>query len=141
GKDKKALVNWFIGPLLSEANIRGLSISGLNIPSANLLELVGFVERNEISHLSAKTVLSEMIISGKRAEEIIKEKNLIQISDSSELIKIAEEVIAENSKSVADYKSGKENALMFLVGQLMRKSKGKANPKVAKELLKEKLDA
>ncbi len=141
GQDKKALVNWFIGPLLSEANIRGLSISGLNISSANLLELVGFVERNEISHLSAKTVLSEMIISGKRAEEIIKEKNLIQISDSSELIKIAEEVIAENSKSVADYKSGKENAIMFLVGQLMRKSKGKANPKVAKELLKEKLDA
>jgi aspartyl-tRNA(Asn)/glutamyl-tRNA(Gln) amidotransferase subunit B len=82
-----------------------------------------------------------MIISGKPAGEIIKEKNLLQISDSGELVKLAEEVIAENLKSVADYKSGKENAIMFLVGQLMRKSKGKANPKVAKELLKEKLDA
>jgi aspartyl-tRNA(Asn)/glutamyl-tRNA(Gln) amidotransferase subunit B len=141
GKDKKLVVNWFIGPLLSESNIRGLSISGLNISSVNLLELIGFVERNEISHLSAKMVLSEMILSGKAAGVIIKEKNLIQISDSGELKKIAAEVIAENAKSVADYKSGKENALMFLVGQLMRKSSGKANPKIAKELLKERLDA
>ena len=141
GKDKKLVVNWFIGPLLSEANIRGLSIAGLNISPANLLELLGFVERNEISHLSAKTVLSEMIVNNKTAGVIIKEKNLVQISDSGELKKIAEEVIAENYKSVTDYKSGKENALMFLVGQLMRKSGGKANPKIAKELLKEKLDA
>ncbi len=141
GKDKKLVVNWFIGPLLSEANIRGLTVAGLNISSGDLLELLSFVERNAISHLSAKVVLTEMIASRKGAREIIKEKNLAQISDSGELKKIAEEVINENSKSVMDYKSGKENALMFLVGQLMRKSKGKANPKIAKELLKEKLDA
>lgn len=141
GKDKKLVVNWFIGPLLSAANIRGLNISGLNISPANLLELLGFVENNQISHLSAKAVLNEMIDSRKAAGEIIKEKNLIQISDSGELKKIADEVIAENPKSIMDYKSGKENALMFLVGQLMRKSGGKANPKIAKELLKERLDA
>ena len=141
GKDKKLVVNWFIGPLLSEANSRGLSVSGLGLPSGNLLELLSFVERNAISHLSAKMILTEMIDSKKTAGEIIKKKNLIQISDSGELNKIAEEIISENPKSVADYKSGKENALMFLVGQLMRKSKGKANPKIAKELLKEKLDA
>jgi aspartyl-tRNA(Asn)/glutamyl-tRNA(Gln) amidotransferase subunit B len=141
GKDKKLVVNWFIGPLLSEANIRGLSISGLNISSANLLELLNFVEKNELSHLSAKTVLSEMIVNSKTAGMIIKEKNLVQISDSGELKKLAEEIILQNPKSVTDYKSGKDNALMFLVGQLMRKSEGKANPKIAKELLKEKLDA
>jgi aspartyl-tRNA(Asn)/glutamyl-tRNA(Gln) amidotransferase subunit B len=141
GRDKKLVVNWFIGPLLSEANSRGLTISGLNISSSNLLELLDFVERNAISHLSAKAVLTEMINSGKRAGGIIKEKNLVQISDSGELKKIAEEVIGENPKSVIDYKSGKENALMFLVGQLMRKSGGKANPKIAKELLKERLNA
>ncbi|MFA5287708.1 MAG: Asp-tRNA(Asn)/Glu-tRNA(Gln) amidotransferase GatCAB subunit B, partial [Candidatus Omnitrophota bacterium] len=141
GKDKKLVVNWFIGPLLSEANIRGLSISGLNISSANLLELLNFVEKNELSHLSAKTVLSEMIVNSKTAGMIIKEKNLAQISDSGELKKLAEEIILQNPKSVTDYKSGKDNALMFLVGQLMRKSEGKANPKIAKELLKEKLDA
>lgn len=141
GKDKKLVVNWFIGPLLTEANSRGLSVLALNITSGKLLGLLSFVENNAISHLTAKLVLTDMIDSGKTAEEIIKEKNLAQVSDSGELKKIAKEVIAENSKSVVDYKSGKENALMFLVGQLMRKSNGKANPKIAKELLKEMLDA
>jgi aspartyl-tRNA(Asn)/glutamyl-tRNA(Gln) amidotransferase subunit B len=141
GKDRKLIVNWFIGPLLSEANSRGVKISDLNISSARLLELLGFVERNEISNLSAKAVLSEMIDSTTTAGEVIRKKNLIQISDSGELNKIASEVIDENPKSVSDYKSGKGNALMFLVGQLMRKSSGKANPKIAKELLKERLNA
>ncbi|MBN2831394.1 MAG: Asp-tRNA(Asn)/Glu-tRNA(Gln) amidotransferase subunit GatB [Candidatus Omnitrophica bacterium] len=141
GKDKKMLVNWFIGPLLSEANSRSLKISGLNISSAGLLELLGFVERNEISNLSAKVVLTEMLDSQKSAAGIIKEKNLIQISDTESLKEIMVQVIDENPKSVSDYKAGKENALMFLVGQLMRKSGGKANPKIAKELLKERLNA
>jgi aspartyl-tRNA(Asn)/glutamyl-tRNA(Gln) amidotransferase subunit B len=141
GKDKKLLANWFIGPLLSEANNHNLSISGLGISSAGLLELLGFVERNEVSNLSAKAVLAEMLDSKKPASHIIKERNLIQISDTGALKEIMKRVIDENPKSVSDYKSGKENALMFLVGQLMRKSKGKANPKVAKELLKEELNA
>ena len=141
GKDKKPIVNWFIGPLLAEANNRNLSISGLNISSAHLLELLGFLSRNEISNLAAKAVLSDMIDTAKSPEEIIKSKNLIQISDGGALKEIMEEVISENQKSVADYKSGKENALMFLVGQLMRKSQGKANPKIARELLKERLNA
>lgn len=140
-KDKKGVVNWLIGPLSFEANSRALNISDLNIAPAGLLELLGFVEKNEISHLSAKAVLTEMIDSGKTPGVIIKEKNLIQISDSSVLKKIMEEVINGNPNPVADYKSGKENALMFLVGQLMRKSGGKANPKTAQALLKERLDA
>ena len=140
-KDKKGVVNWLIGPLSFEANSRALNISDLNISPAGLLELLGFVEKNEISHLSAKAVLTEMIDSGKTPGVIIKEKNLIQISDSSALKKIMEEVINENPNPVADYKLGKENALMFLVGQLMRKSGGKANPKTAQALLKERLDA
>jgi len=139
--DKKALVNWFIGPLLSEANNRNLTLANLNIPTKDLLELVSFVERDEISHLCAKSVLTEMIDSRKSASIIIKEKNLIQISDTSALKSILEEVIKENPKSVADYKAGKANALMFLVGQLMRKSKGKANPKTVQELLKERLES
>jgi aspartyl-tRNA(Asn)/glutamyl-tRNA(Gln) amidotransferase subunit B len=140
-KDKKAVVNWIIGPLLSEANMRGVSISGLNLVPAMLLELVEFVRKNTISNLSAKLVLTEMLDTRKAPGIIIKEKNLIQISDSSSLKSAIDEVIRENQKSVSDYRSGKGNALMFLVGQLMRKSKGKANPKVAQELLKERLDA
>ncbi len=141
GKEKKQVANWFIGPLLAEANSRNVRISQLGISCAGLLELLGFVERNEVSHLSAKVVLTEMIDTGKTASAIVKEKNLIQISEGSELNEIVEQVISENQKSAADYKSGKENALMFLVGQLMRKSKGKANPKIARALLKERLDA
>jgi aspartyl-tRNA(Asn)/glutamyl-tRNA(Gln) amidotransferase subunit B len=140
-KDKKAVANWLIGPLLCEAKSRNTEISALKITPKGLLELIGFVENGEISNLSAKAALSGMIETGKDAKVIIKENNLAQISDGASLNTIMEEVIAENPKSVADYKSGKLNALMFLVGQLMRKSKGKANPKVAQEILRERLDA
>jgi len=139
--NKRGIVNWIIGPLLSEANQRNLPLSGLGVSSEKLLELVFLTEKGQISNLTAKAVLSDMINTGKSAEEIVTEKNLRQVSDHSQLDKIANEVIAENQKSVNDYKSGKENALMFLVGQLMRKSQGKADPKAAKNILKEKLDA
>ena len=137
--DKKAVANWFIGPLLSEANNRNCSISGLSVSPAALLELINFVERQEISHLSAKTVLTEMIDTRKSPSVIIKDKNLIQISDAASLNGIVEEVIKENPKSVNDYKTGKGNALMFLVGQAMKKSQGKANPKAVQEMLKRRL--
>jgi len=138
-KDKKAIVNWFIGPLLSEANNRAKALADLGISIENLLSLVAFVEREEISHLSAKAVLTEVLDSAKSPEEIIKEKNLIQVSDSGAIKNVVEEVLEENTKSVSDYKAGKSNALMFLVGQVMRKSGGKTNPKVVQELLKARL--
>lgn len=138
-KDKKTIVNWFCGPLLSEANSRSCRIVDLKIYPKDLVELVNFVERQEISNLSAKSVLTEMIETGKPAAAIIKEKNLIQISDSKNLEAIIEEVIKDNAKSVNDYKAGKVNALMFLVGGVMKKSQGKANPKVVQEILKRRL--
>jgi aspartyl-tRNA(Asn)/glutamyl-tRNA(Gln) amidotransferase subunit B len=134
------IVNWLNGPLLSEANSRNCRIADLNISVENLLSLVASAQQEEISYLCAKAVLTEIINSGKSAAEIIKEKNLAQVSDAAHLQQIAEEVIRENPKSLSDYKSGKTNALMFLVGQAMRKSKGKANPKVMQEVLKRRLD-
>lgn len=139
GKDKKLMVNWLIGPLLSEANSRKVKISELNITNDELISLIGFVERGEISGLSAKGVLSQMIDSGKSARELIIESNLLQVSDTEELSKIIESVILENTKSVDDLRSGKTNALMFLVGQVMKKSSGKANPKIVGELLSRRL--
>ena len=139
GKDKKMAANWLIGPMLSEANNRNCGISELKITPVALIELIGFVERQEISNLSAKAVLTEIIETGKTATQIIKEKGFIQISDTSSLEKIAEEVIRENEKSVADFKAGKQNAVMFLVGQVMKRSQGKANPKVVQEILKRRL--
>ncbi|MGA2774675.1 MAG: Asp-tRNA(Asn)/Glu-tRNA(Gln) amidotransferase subunit GatB [Candidatus Omnitrophota bacterium] len=139
GDDKKAVVNWLIGAVLSEANNRSSSIAGLNIPEENLISLIKLLQKQEISNLVAKLVLNEMINTGKPPLEIIKEKNLIQVSDSGELEKIVDEVVKTNQKSVADFKSGKENALMFLIGQAMKKSKGKANPKLLQEIFKRRL--
>lgn len=137
--DKKPVVNWLIGPLLAEANMRNCRIADLNVSAGNLLELISFVEKDLISNLSAKSVLVKMVETGKPAEKIIKEENLIQISDSDSLSDIAESVIKENPRSVSDYKAGKGNALMFLVGQAMKKSQGKANPKAVQEVLKRRL--
>jgi len=138
-KDKKAMVNWLIGPLLAEANIRHCGLSDLGVLAGDLADLIGFVERQEISNLSSKSALSIMIDTGNSVAVIIRDKNLIQISDASSLEAVVEEVIKENPKSASDYKAGKDNALMFLVGQVMKKSQGKANPKVVQEMLKGRL--
>ncbi len=139
--DKKPLVNWLLGPVLAEANQRGVDIAGLELSAGRLLELVGCVESGQISHLTAKGVLSEMLQTGRGAGEIVREKDLSQVSDAAALQESVEAVIREQGKSVLDYRSGKSNALMFLVGQVMRKSSGKANPKLVQEILRKRLDA
>ncbi|MFA5095774.1 MAG: Asp-tRNA(Asn)/Glu-tRNA(Gln) amidotransferase subunit GatB [Candidatus Omnitrophota bacterium] len=141
-KNKKSVANWIIGPLAAIAAERNREVHELGISPDNLVELIGLVEKEQvISHLTGKAVLEDMARSGKSAQEIIVEKNLAQISDSAGLNGIIEEVVTANPKSVADYKAGKANALMFLVGQAMRKSQGKANPKVTQELLKKRLES
>jgi len=138
-KDKKPVVNWLIGPLLSEANNRNCDLTDLKVPVKELIELINFVESEQLSNLSAKSVLTAMIDTKKPPQAIIHEKNLIQISDSGSLDNIVEEVIKENAKSAADYKQGKINSLMFMVGQVMRKTGGRSNPKVVQEILKRRL--
>ena len=139
GANKKPVVNWLIGPLLSEANERGKHISELGVLPADLIELIGLLERQEISNLSAKAVLTEMIETKKAPSLIVKEKNLLQISDGASLEVVVEEVIKDNAKVAQEYRSGKSSAIMFLVGQAMKKSNGKANPKLMQELLKRRL--
>lgn len=137
--DKKLVANWLIGPLMQEANARNVTIVDLGITASGLLQLLGYVSRDAISNLTAKQVLIEMIETKQWAQQIIESKNLAQISDTSALDVAAAIVIQENAKSVVDYKAGKENAIMFLVGQVMKKTGGKANPKVVQEILKNKL--
>lgn len=141
-KDKKPIVNWLIGPLTSIASELNLSISEVKIPGGTdeLIKLVISVENGNVSNLMAKSVLSESISNGKEATRIIQDKNLFQISDTKSLDNLVDEVIKDNPKSVADYKTGKSNALIFLVGQVMKKSGGKANPKVVGEILKRRLN-
>ncbi len=138
--NKKPVANWLIGPFVSVLSNFPGGIKPGYISSRNFVELVELVEKKQIiSNLTGKAVLEDMFATGKTAPALISEKNLAQISDTGSLDIIAQEVIKENPKSAGDYKSGKENALMFLVGQVMKKSSGKANPKVVGELLRRRL--
>ncbi len=139
GANKKPVVNWLIGPLFSEANQRGCELHQLAVSSKQLSELIDLVEQGAISNLAAKTVLTDMLGSGKSPSQIVKEKNLAQVSDASSLNSDIEAVLCQHPGPVGDFKAGKTNALMFLVGQVMKMSKGKTNPKVVQELLKERL--
>ncbi len=140
GINKKPIVNLLIGPLLSETNERNCLLTDLGIPPENLVELVGFIDNDAISNLTAKSVLKEMIDTKISAANIIKNKDLVQISDTGALEIQIQEVISLNPKSVQDFKAGKTNAIMFLVGQLMKKTHGKANPKIVQELIKRRLE-
>jgi aspartyl-tRNA(Asn)/glutamyl-tRNA(Gln) amidotransferase subunit B len=140
-KDKKAVTNWLIGPLASIASSGNLSISEVRIPGGikEFIELINLEKEGSISNLVAKSVLNESIASGIPASKIIRDKNLFQISDTKDLEMSVEETIKENPKSVQDYKRGKANAIMFLVGQVMKKTQGRANPKVVSEILKRRI--
>jgi aspartyl-tRNA(Asn)/glutamyl-tRNA(Gln) amidotransferase subunit B len=106
-----------------------------------LLELVNLVDAKTISSSTAQQVFSEMYETGKSPEAIVKEKGLAQVSDTGAIEKFCDEAIAANPNSVADYQNGKVAALNFLKGQVMKLSKGKANPNLVGEILEKKLKA
>jgi aspartyl-tRNA(Asn)/glutamyl-tRNA(Gln) amidotransferase subunit B len=117
----------------------GEGLAGLKFKPDALLELVGLVENKTISSSTAQQVFSEMFGTGKSPAAIVQEKGLAQVSDIGAIEKFCDEVIAANPKSVADYKSGKVAALNALKGQVMKLSKGKANPALVGEILERKL--
>ncbi len=137
--EPKKIANWIVGPVLYNMNLKNIDFLSLGLEPANLTSLIKLVEDGVVSNIVGKDILSQMLDTKKAAEDIIREKNLAQVSDQGAIKAVIEEVVAANKKSVDDYIGGKENALMFLVGQVMKSSKGKANPKVAKELLIERL--
>ncbi len=138
-KDIKSVANWVMGDILGYLNATGSTIEQLKVTGKELGKLVELINNGTISIKIGKTVLKEMIETGKEAELIVQEKGLVQISDTSQLEEIVQKVIAQNPQSVADYLQGKERALGFLVGQIMKETKGKANPQVVNELLKKNL--
>ncbi len=136
GKVKpKNASNWILGDVSRVMNETGKSLSELNISAEHLCELIELVEKNVISNSTGKTVFDEMLSSGEAPKKIVDKKGLGQISDEGALKAIVDEVVANNQKSIEDYKNGKTNALGYLVGQCMKASKGKGNPAVMKELL------
>ncbi|MDD5085232.1 MAG: Asp-tRNA(Asn)/Glu-tRNA(Gln) amidotransferase subunit GatB [Candidatus Omnitrophica bacterium] len=139
GVSPKLASNWIQSELFGFMKARGLALENIKVKPRDLAGLVRLIEGGTISGKIAKDVLPEMLDTGKSADEIVKEKGLVQVSDTGLLERAADEAVSENPKSVADYKAGKKQALGFLVGQVMQKTKGKANPALVNEILRKKL--
>ena len=141
-KAAKEVSNWLLGQASHIMNAANTDIEGFRkmISPEQLCQLVALIPEGSISSTSAKPVLEEMFNTGKSAEKIISERGLSQISDTGELEAAIADVLNSNAQAVSDYKAGKETALKFLVGQVMRSTKGRANPVLAGDLLKKKLD-
>lgn len=135
----KSVANWIINDLLSALSAASLDLSSCPIKASHIGELTVLIEGGSISGRQGKEVFAEMMLSGKQPSVIVEEKGLKQVSDTGALEAFCDEVINANPNSVADYKSGKEAALNFLKGQVMKLSKGKANPAVVGEILAKKL--
>ncbi|PHR29909.1 MAG: Asp-tRNA(Asn)/Glu-tRNA(Gln) amidotransferase GatCAB subunit B [Desulfotalea sp.] len=128
----KKASNWIMTELLRE--LKGDDISSCKVAPLQLASLLTMVDKNTISGKIAKTVFGDMMESGKDPGQIVKEKNLLQVSDAGELMAIVTEIIEANPAQADDFRNGKTKIMGFFVGQLMQKTKGKANPKMANDL-------
>ncbi len=135
----KAVSNWIMGPLLGLLNAAGKSIGASPVSAENLGRLLQLIEGGLISGKIAKTVFDEMAVSGQAPDRIIEERGLVQVSDASRIEAAVDTAMAENPDEVEAYRAGKTKLLGFFVGQVMRATKGKANPQVVNDVLKEKL--
>ncbi len=136
----KKLSNWMMTELMRE--LKGedsIDVEGCPITPQNLGVLLGMIDKGTISGKIAKAVFMDMLASGKDAETLVREKNLLQVSDEGELRAIVREIIAANPEQAADYRAGKTKLMGYFVGQLMQKTKGRANPKIANQLFSEEL--
>ena len=137
--DAKLAANWIQSELLGRLNEKGLVIGESPVPAKALAELIRLIQSGTISGKIAKDVLPAMLETGKSAEAIVKEKGLVQVSDTKLIEEAAEHAIRANPKSVEDFRAGKKQALGFLVGQVMKETQGRANPKIVNEILERKL--
>jgi aspartyl-tRNA(Asn)/glutamyl-tRNA(Gln) amidotransferase subunit B len=135
----KTVANWILNDLQNALSNAGKTIEDCPIPPEALDELVNLIDSGRISGKQGKEVFAEMFATGERAGAIVKQKGIEQLSDVSAIEALCDEVIAANPKSVADFKAGNLASLNFLKGQVMKLSKGKANPQLAGEILEKKL--
>lgn len=139
GAPPKQAANWIMGDLQGQLTERNLEIEACPVAAGDLADMIAFIENGTISGKMGKEVLAAMVETGKAPKAIIEERGLVQISDTGELEGIIAEIIAANPGQVAEYQGGKEKVFGFFVGQVMKATKGKANPQVVNALLKEKL--
>ncbi len=141
GTDPKPASNWIMGELMRLLNEDSKNIEECPLKPSQLAELIRLIDSGTISGKIAKTVFEEMYRTGKEARAVVKEKGLTQISDSGAIEKAVDEVIARSPKEVERFKSGDEKLIGFFVGQVMKATKGKANPQIVNDLLKKKLSS
>ncbi|NJD92025.1 MAG: Asp-tRNA(Asn)/Glu-tRNA(Gln) amidotransferase subunit GatB [Geobacter sp.] len=139
GAQPKAAANWVMGEVTRGLNDNGLEIADCPVAPALLAELLALIDKGTISNKIAKTVFDEMWQNGGNPADIVAAKGLVQVSDTGEIEKIIDEIMAANMGQVEEFRGGKEKVFGFFVGQVMRASKGKANPGVVNDLLLAKL--
>ena len=140
GISPRTVGNWVTGELFRLLKEKEVEVSGLRLTPEALAGLIALVEAGTITANSAKTVLDEMVATGRPAAEIVEARGLRQVSDEKALAAVVEQVLAANPDEVAAYRAGKETLLQWFVGQVMRATRGKANPQVVKALLEQRLN-
>ncbi len=139
GADPKEAANWLMGDFAKQMAQSGLEMKSVPVTASQMAELLKLIAAGTISGKIAKQVFPEMWETGKAAAAIVEEKGLVQISDTGALEELADKVIAANPQSVEDFKAGKKKAVGFLMGQIMKETKGQANPQVVNGILTKKL--
>jgi len=139
GSDAKLASNWLMSEVLRKLNQEKQEITACPITPKDLAELLQLIQKGTISGKIAKVVFEEMYSSGKPASQIVREKGLVQITDQAVLEEIAQKIIESYPKEVDQYKAGKEKLLGFFVGQMMKQTKGKANPQLVNKIFKKLL--
>ena len=138
-EDFKSASNWIMTDVLKIINEEKIDIKDFSIPPENLGELINLIKSGTISGKIAKDIFPIMLNENKKPSVIVKEKNLVQISDSTEIEKAIEQILSKNQKQVQQFIEGEEKVFGFFVGQVMRETKGKANPQIVNKILREKL--
>ncbi len=140
-KNPKSIANWIINELLGKLNEAGIDISESPVKPEHIAELVQLIDSGTISTKIAKEVFEEVFKTSKSPKQIVEEKGLKQVSDEGEIRKIVEEVLANHPNEVEKFKSGNQKLMGFFVGQVMKATKGKANPKIVNKILQELLNS
>ena len=137
--DAKLSSNWVLTEVLRILKEKNISIEEFSVSPENLGKLIVLIKNNTISSKIAKEIFEVLLTEDRDPGEIVKEKGLVQITDNNEIEKIVDTVLGENAQSIEDYKAGKDKAMGFLVGQAMKLSKGKANPKIVTDIILSKI--
>jgi aspartyl-tRNA(Asn)/glutamyl-tRNA(Gln) amidotransferase subunit B len=136
----KTVSNWVMGSILATLKAENKTIEESPVSPERLAELLRLVDSGVISGKIAKTVFDEMVSSGKPPEAIVQEKGLVQVTDADAITEVIEQVLSDHAKEVSDYRAGKTKLFGFFVGQVMKATRGKANPKMVNEILKSLLE-